>query len=155
MANDLLPSAEEIQRQMQSVRSSLRADVKELVENARDMTDWHYYVRRFPVTSVALAAVAGFTLTSLGTQSTPRTSQSGSSSTLGEQPTLPLAAAPSLTSRMFSNLSGMATSALSRAAIAFATQHLNRVIAENGFMSANTRSFEAPQEVHPDVQPNR
>ena len=34
-------NAEEIQRQMQSVRSSLREDVKELVDNARDMTDWH------------------------------------------------------------------------------------------------------------------
>jgi hypothetical protein len=42
------PAAEEIQRQMRDVRSELRNDVQELVDNACVMTDWHYYVRSYP-----------------------------------------------------------------------------------------------------------
>ena len=48
MSVSTTPAAEEIQRQMRSVRSELRDDVQDIVESARVMTDWQYYVRSYP-----------------------------------------------------------------------------------------------------------
>lgn len=52
-------SADAIQGQMAKIRSDLHADVRGIVENARVITDWKYYVRRYPWASVAGAAAAG------------------------------------------------------------------------------------------------
>jgi hypothetical protein len=56
------PAAEEIQRQMRNVRSELREDVQEIVENARVMTDWQYYVRSYPWLCLGAAAALGYVL---------------------------------------------------------------------------------------------
>jgi hypothetical protein len=55
-------TAEEIQRQMHDVRVELREDVQEIVDNARVMTDWHYYVRRYPLLCLGAAAALGYVL---------------------------------------------------------------------------------------------
>jgi hypothetical protein len=54
------PPAEEIQRQMRDVRSELRDDVQEIVENARVMTDWQFYVRQYPWICLGAAAALGY-----------------------------------------------------------------------------------------------
>lgn len=45
---------------MRDVRSELREDVQEIVENARVMTDWQYYVRSYPWLCLGAAAAVGY-----------------------------------------------------------------------------------------------
>lgn len=56
------PEADEIQRAMREVRVELRENVKEIVGNARDMTDWTIYVRAYPWLCLGAAAAAGYFL---------------------------------------------------------------------------------------------
>jgi hypothetical protein len=55
-------SADEIRRRMAELRRELSTDVREVSRQARVMTDWRFYVRRFPWTMVGVAAVAGYLL---------------------------------------------------------------------------------------------
>jgi hypothetical protein len=57
-----LSEAEEIQRQMRSVRAELRDDVTDLVRSAHRMGDWASYVRAYPWLCVGAAAAAGYFL---------------------------------------------------------------------------------------------
>ena len=56
------PAAEDIQRQMHTVRSELREDVQEIVDNARVLGQWQYYVRNYPWLCLGAAAAAGYLL---------------------------------------------------------------------------------------------
>jgi hypothetical protein len=53
-------TAEAIQQQMRQVRAEMREDVQVMVENARDMSDWTWYVRTYPWVCVGAAAAVGF-----------------------------------------------------------------------------------------------
>jgi hypothetical protein len=52
--------AEEIQREMARIRCDLNADVDEIVENARVMSDWRYYVKSYPWACAAGALALGY-----------------------------------------------------------------------------------------------
>lgn len=52
--------ADEIRHQMADIRNCLHQDVQEIVDNARDMTNWRYYVRRYPWAAVGTAAALGY-----------------------------------------------------------------------------------------------
>jgi hypothetical protein len=60
--------AEDIQSQMRQVRCELGEEVDDLVENARVMADWRYYVHRYPWACLGAAAVTGFLLVPTRTQ---------------------------------------------------------------------------------------
>ena len=62
MSVSTTPAADEIERQMRNLRSDLREEVQEIVENARVMTDWHYYVRSYPWLCLGAAAALGYLL---------------------------------------------------------------------------------------------
>jgi hypothetical protein len=62
MSVSTTPAADEIERQMRALRSELREDVHEIVENARVMTDWQYYVRTYPWLCLGAAAALGYVL---------------------------------------------------------------------------------------------
>jgi hypothetical protein len=47
---------------MAELRCEITGDVHEVGRNARVMTDWTFYVRRFPWAMVTIAAVVGFML---------------------------------------------------------------------------------------------
>ena len=51
---------DDLRQQMQRIRCDLNSDVENLVEHAREMTDWRYYVREYPWACVATAAAVGF-----------------------------------------------------------------------------------------------
>lgn len=51
---------EAIRSQMASVRSTLDTNVHELAENARNLTDWRYYVKAAPWGAVGAAAAIGY-----------------------------------------------------------------------------------------------
>lgn len=54
------PSADNIQREMSRIRCDLHDDVRGIVANARVITDWKHYVRRYPWACMAGAAALGF-----------------------------------------------------------------------------------------------
>lgn len=142
MATDISTSAEEIQRQMQSVRSSLRAEVKELVENARDMTDWQYYVRRYPIASLAAAAAVGFLATSMSV-SKPTKPPAGQPPSPVSDP--PRASSPSLFNHLWGQASSVATSAISRAALGLLSQQVSRLVQEQLLHPASNAAHESEQ----------
>jgi hypothetical protein len=156
MATENTTTAEELQRQMQSVRASMRADVKELVENARDMTDWHYYVRRYPIATVAAAAAAGFALTSLGAPSpkatpSPSVPEAGPFMSNGRGSGSSTGSTSSFVQQLFGSASSMATSAISRAAMGILSQQLAR------FVDGQLRDLQAdkPHQDYTHDQPHR
>jgi hypothetical protein len=53
-------SAEEIRDQMAQVRRELNLNYGEVVENARDLTDWRYYVRNYPWATLGAAVAIGY-----------------------------------------------------------------------------------------------
>jgi hypothetical protein len=55
-----LPSAEVLQAQMRQVRSEMGTDVQEIVDSARVLTDWQYYVRTYPWLCLGAAAALGY-----------------------------------------------------------------------------------------------
>jgi hypothetical protein len=52
--------AREVVERMAALRRELADDVEHVAESARAMTDWTFYVRRFPWATVGLAAVVGY-----------------------------------------------------------------------------------------------
>lgn len=51
-----------VRRRMAELRRELTGDVREVGRSAREMTDWTFYVRRFPWAVAAIAAAAGYLL---------------------------------------------------------------------------------------------
>lgn len=148
MASETLLNAEEIQRQMQSVRSSLRADVKELVDNARDMTNWKYYVRRYPLASVAVAAAAGFLATSFGAQAAASANAATPQAPLSDAVQPPLrTASSSFVGDLFSFCTKTATTALTRAALTLASQQLSKFVDGHHFAAPDATRKENPADV--------
>ncbi|MEX2092353.1 MAG: hypothetical protein WD971_06730 [Pirellulales bacterium] len=54
--------AREVVERMATLRREIASDVDHVAESAKAMTDWTFYVRRFPWAAVGLAAAAGFLL---------------------------------------------------------------------------------------------
>ena len=52
--------ADEIQLQMRQVRYEMGDDVQGIVENARLLTDWQFYVRSYPWACLGIAAALGY-----------------------------------------------------------------------------------------------
>ena len=54
--------SERIRTQMARIRNDLTEDVGEVVDQARELTDWHNVVRRYPWLCVGAATALGFIL---------------------------------------------------------------------------------------------
>jgi hypothetical protein len=63
-SNDSNPEAcaHHVVQRMAALRRELDSGVEHVADSARAMTDWTFYVRRFPWAAIGLAAVAGFLL---------------------------------------------------------------------------------------------
>jgi hypothetical protein len=55
-------NAEQIRKRMAQLRRELDVDMGNVSRSARAMTDWTFYVRRFPWAVAGVAAVAGYLL---------------------------------------------------------------------------------------------
>ena len=55
-------SAEQIRHEMASLRVEMAHEVEDFVENAGVLSDWRFYVRRYPWQCLAAAALAGYLL---------------------------------------------------------------------------------------------
>ena len=53
---------DELRQRMAQVRQHLQHDVQQVVEQAKEMTDWRTLVQRHPWASVTFAAIIGYTL---------------------------------------------------------------------------------------------
>lgn len=58
-----LAENEGIRLRMQRIRNRMHANVDVLRVDSQNILDWHYYVARFPWSSVLVAAAVGFWLT--------------------------------------------------------------------------------------------
>lgn len=54
--------ADDVRQRMAQLRRVLDGDIVQVSESARAMTDWRYYVRRYPWAATAAAAAAGYLL---------------------------------------------------------------------------------------------
>ena len=54
--------AENIRKQMRNIRREMGADVKHIVHSAQQLSDWRYYVRKFPWMCVGSAFAIGLML---------------------------------------------------------------------------------------------
>lgn len=54
--------AEKVRRRMAELRRELECDVREVSRGARVMTDWRFYVRKFPWAVAGIAIAAGYFL---------------------------------------------------------------------------------------------
>ncbi|MEX2307021.1 MAG: hypothetical protein WD738_05485 [Pirellulales bacterium] len=54
--------AEDIRQRMVELRRELSCDIHEVGQSARVMTDWTFYVRRFPWATAAVVAAVGYML---------------------------------------------------------------------------------------------
>lgn len=54
--------ADDIRRRMAELRRELSSDVHEVGRSARVMTDWRFYVRRFPLATAAVVGLVGYML---------------------------------------------------------------------------------------------
>lgn len=54
--------SQDIRQRMAALRTELEEDVQGVSDSARAMSDWRFYVRRFPFAAAGLAAAAGFLL---------------------------------------------------------------------------------------------
>ena len=52
--------ADDIRRQMQSIRRDLADDMDHIAESTREMTEWQSYVKRYPWIALGVAASVGF-----------------------------------------------------------------------------------------------
>lgn len=55
-----MESIEDIRRQMAEIRRGLPDDVESVVQRARTLADWRYYIRNYPWLCMAAAAAAGY-----------------------------------------------------------------------------------------------
>lgn len=53
-------SADALRREMAQIRSDIHENVEGIVDTARNMTDWRYYVRRYPWVAVTAATAVGY-----------------------------------------------------------------------------------------------
>lgn len=58
--NDAARQADDIRREMRQVRSDLGEDVKDIVSQARTLTDWRTYTRTHPWVCLGCAAAIGY-----------------------------------------------------------------------------------------------
>jgi hypothetical protein len=125
MSVSTTPAAEEIQRQMRSVRSELRDDVQDIVESARVMTDWQYYVRSYPWLCLGAAAAAGYLLVPSRVQVFKPDSQTLANLVRQHQVAVKTEVKPQPSPGLLGGLVNMAAGAALQGAMAIASRQLN------------------------------
>jgi len=138
--SDPAQHAEQLRREMRSIRRELGQDVEELVENAEQLLDWRYHVRRYPWVSVGVAALAGYLL--VPSRSVVFATDSHSLNQLAER------IAPAVTKPepqrpgLLASLISVGTGLLLKAATGYATQRLGQIVGQMNQASAPPQTAE-------------
>jgi len=133
--------AEQLRQEMRCIRRGLGENVEELVVQAERLMDWRYYVHRYPWASIGAAAFLGFFLVPGRSVVLPADEQTISK--LLEN--LPAAARPTEKKKqsLIGGLITMGAGLLGRAALGYATQQVQRMMAQ-----PQSHSQQHPVETH-------
>jgi len=133
-----LPPADRLRQEMRTIRRELGQDVEELVEQAEQLMDWRYYVRRYPWATVGVAALLGYFVVPQRIVTLP--TDEHTLSKLADR--LPIHVKPSepKKSSLLGWLVSMSTGMALRAASAYLSQQVGKVMAQ--------QTSPQPAEVH-------
>ena len=122
------PSADRLRQEMRTIRRDLGQEVEDLVEHAEQLMEWRYYVRRFPWASLGVAALLGYFVVPQRIVTLPPDERT--LSRIVER--LPLNGKPSEPKKqsMFGWLLSMGTGMALRAASAYLSQQVGKVMAQ-------------------------
>jgi len=138
--SDPAQHAEQLRREMRSIRRELGQDVEDLVENAEQLLDWRYYVRRYPWASVGLAALVGYFV--VPSRSLVFPTDSHSLSQLADR-IVPVASKPEAKrAGVMAGLISLGTGWLMKAAMGYATQRLGQMLSQMNQPSPQPQSVE-------------
>jgi len=112
---------------MRTIRRELGDEVEELVEHAERLMDWRYYLQRYPWACLGAAAFVGFFLVPGRTVVSPVSEQTLNQ--LADRLSPPPEKEPPKKPGLFNWLLSTAISMASRAALAYATQQVSKVMA--------------------------
>jgi len=120
--------AQRLRLEMRQIRRELGQEVEELVEQAERLMDWRYYVDRYPWAAVGAAALMGYFIVPRRAVTLP--TDEHTLSRLAERiPVMmqtPEPKRPGLLSSLMSSAGNMAW----KAALAYATQHVGKVLGD-------------------------
>jgi hypothetical protein len=128
--SDPPPQADRLRQEMRTIRRELGDNVEELVEHAEQLMDWRYYVRRYPWASLGVAALVGYFVVPQRVVTLPTDDQT--LSRLADRlPIHPPTSQPKKQrSSMLNSLISMGTGLALRAATAYLTQQVGKVVAQ-------------------------
>ena len=138
--SDPPPQADRLRQEMRTIRRELGDDVEELVEHAERLMDWKYYVQRYPWACLGGAALLGYFLVPQRIVTLP--TDGHTLSRLADR--LPIHTKPAEPKKqsLLGWLVSMGTGMALRAAGAYATQQLGKIMAQQ----------QAPVHHHPHAE---
>lgn len=139
--SDPQSQADRLRQEMRTIRRELGGDVEEIVEHAERLMDWRYYVERFPWVSVGAALVTGY-LVVPGRYVTLPTDERTLEKLAERIPVVMKQKAEPAKQGIIAGLVTMGTGFLMRAAMGYATQQVQKMMAQN--------SAPRPVEMHHD-----
>jgi len=119
---------EQLRREMRSIRRELGENVEELVVQAERLMDWRYYIERYPWVSVGAAAFLGYFLVPGRTVVLPADKQTIAK--LVEQIPAMVKQPEPKKSSLFGSLLTMGMGLVGRAAMGYATQQFQKMMAQ-------------------------
>lgn len=118
--DDAPPTAGEIRQRMATIRRQINEHSQEVVTQTKELSDWRFYVRRYPWASVTAAAVIGYAIVPKRREASDRE--------LDDQPDEPHE----------NHLKAVITGAVKKAAVAQVGRALGEIV--NGFFTADEAS---------------
>jgi hypothetical protein len=121
-------SPDEIRRRMEQVRTRMQVDATSTKATARQMTDWRYYVRRFPWAAVGGACLLGFVLVPKRLPQTQQVIDEDALRRLAKEQRIVITPQPSepVQKGLAGTLLALAATGLSRAAMSYVASRINR-----------------------------
>jgi hypothetical protein len=119
---------EQIQAEMQRVRTEMRADMKEMVAGARDLTDWRHYVRSAPWLTLGAAAAVGYMLVPSRTVIVRPAAQDLLELAKAQKLVVNVDSKATKKQTLLGTLAGMAVGAIVQGGLAIATQQIDQFL---------------------------
>jgi len=119
-------AADRLRQEMRTIRRELGDEVEELVGHAEQLMDWRYYLRRYPWASLGVAALVGYFVVPGRTVTLP--TDEHTLGQLAERLSLQKPAAPAKKSSLLGSLVSMGAGWAARAALAYATQQVSKIL---------------------------
>jgi hypothetical protein len=136
--------AEAIRRQMALIRKELRQDVKAVVAEAEQATDWKYYVRCYPYAALGLATAVGYLMVPRRRRSMTKTAEKAADAAVAKMrevadaPTPPVEPETARSRGLIGAMFGFVSPILLRAAQGYAAQYIENMITSQALADPRT-----------------